>query len=142
MSHAHVERIHRFHAPGVWSSTATSLKGDPVAATVLALQRSAGNRAVVVRLSGRGSRVQQKGTPAPIQRCGPNPCDCSIEERGAAAMNSPSPGQRATEGGAQPAEDLEQASVQRFPHVVQRNATDDLADYIAKDLNQYVATNP
>jgi hypothetical protein len=57
----------------------------PVTAeAVAALQRSAGNGVVTRLLTGPPSARRPSPRPAPVQRCGPVPCDCGPEQREAA----------------------------------------------------------
>ena len=88
-----------------------------LADAILDLQRSAGNAAVASHLAD-----VRAGHPAPallpMQRCGPTPCDCADDER------------------------AEYATTHADEHVVQRDTTDDLAEFIAKDLAQYTAQTP
>src|SRR4051794_14345255 len=53
----------------------------PVQASLVALQRTAGNAAVARLLRPRGT----------VQRCGPVPCDCPEETRARAARRLPAP---------------------------------------------------
>ena len=88
-----------------------------LAAALLDLQRAAGNAAVVAHLADAGTGKPAAPLLPPIQRCGPTPCDCSDEQR---ADYSVTHGDES---------------------VVQRDVTDDLAEFIAKDLAEYTAQN-
>src|SRR4051812_30704092 len=80
MLKAHVEPAHTSYAP-VRRSTQSARGLAASSASVVALQRSLGNRAVAQLLAGRQPGGQRLfGTPR-VQRCGPWPCDCSVEER-------------------------------------------------------------
>lgn len=111
---------------------------NPVHAALLDLQHSAGNRAVAEHLATLQLRGRARPAPIRVQRCGPTPCDCSEEERAAYAERHP-------EEATAPVED-ESPTAQRSVIMqrllpVQRNADDDLADYIAKDLATYAASH-
>lgn len=54
-------------------------RGGTVSIMLSALQQTAGNKAVSGLLTGAA------GPPVAVQRCGPNPCNCSDEERAAVA---------------------------------------------------------
>src|SRR4051794_25512211 len=64
------------------TTSASSVDGVHPAVTLTGLQRSAGNRAVATMLARGGP-----GWPT-VQRCGPNPCNCSPEERTAAESST------------------------------------------------------
>lgn len=76
-------RLNRRHATG--------LRENPSAAMLIGLQRSAGNRAVARELARqRSSAVGPRPGGFPIvQRCGPNPCNCSQKERADYAATHP-----------------------------------------------------
>jgi hypothetical protein len=82
--------------------------------TVLALQRSAGNRAVAHLLLTAEQPAERLFPGLRVQRCSPKRSDSSMEEQ----------------------------DLQRLTATVQRDATDDLAAFIAKDLKGFVDANP
>ncbi len=116
--------------PAAPSRVASGSALNPMHAALLDLQRSAGNHAVAQHLATLGQRGRARPVLLRVQRCGPTPCDCSEDERADYAV-------RHGDGAATQVED-EAPTAQRLPPV-QRNADDDLADFIAKDLAQYAA---
>jgi len=90
-------RPSRFDDPGLTEARATPRPHIPrhsdeagSIVQLLALQRSAGNRAVVERLSQRPpTRDAVLTTLAAVQRCGPTPCNCSADERAEYAQAHP-----------------------------------------------------
>lgn len=91
------------------------------AATLLALQRSAGNAAVARQLGGRGTAKSHRDV-LELQRCGPTPCDCSEEEQAHYAAEHPD--EQPTVEGAK-SSDAEEASVQPEDASVQRCGTEE-----------------
>lgn len=69
------ETLHRSNRPASGTSNSRPAATGMPGARLLALQRSAGNAAVVQLLA--------RGPSLTVQRCGPIPCDCSPVERAA-----------------------------------------------------------
>ena len=104
----------------------------PMHAALLDLQRFAGNHAVAQHLAIMGQHDRARPVLLRVQRCGPTPCDCSEDERADYAA-------RHGDGAATQVEDESPTAQRLLP--VQRNADDDLADFIAKDLAQYASSH-
>jgi hypothetical protein len=68
---------------GLNGPAATGFRGNTSAAMLISLQRSAGNLAVARQLTRHGSHLvgPRPGSFPVVQRCGPNPCNCSDDER-------------------------------------------------------------
>ena len=118
--------------PATRSRVASGPALNPMHAALLDLQRIAGNHAVAQHLAALGQRDRERPVLLRVQRCGPTPCDCSEDERADYAA-------RHGDGAAAQLEDESPTAQRLLP--VQRNADDDLADFIAKDLAQYAASH-
>jgi outer membrane protein OmpA-like peptidoglycan-associated protein len=117
--------------------SATGFGPSPSAQMLIGLQRSAGNAAVAGRLARQRSPLagtRPAGLPAVVQRCGPNPCDCSDDERADYAATHSDEDSTRDEDSTHDSEDdaahtLHTHAVQRtlHTHAVQRNAAPPVA---------------